>query len=90
MCIRDSKNPIGLEPEDTVTGSGTRGQLYDGYIHYGKLTSEQEPDLATLPREGALVGRGSFAAFAAFRANVARREAEALRLGLRKQVAPHR
>ncbi len=84
------KNPIGLEPEDTVTGSGTRGQLYDGYIHYGKLTSEQEPDLATLPREGALVGRGSFAAFAAFRANVARREAEAFRLGLRKQVAPHR
>lgn len=66
-------NPLGLERDDEVVGTGTRGQLYDGYIHYGKLTSEGRPSDAVLTREDKVVGR----ALQAFRARIDRAEARA-------------
>lgn len=48
-------NPLGEEPEDSV-GGGTRGELYDGYIHYGKLTSEQRPEDTTFTLDSELGG----------------------------------
>jgi hypothetical protein len=41
-------NPLGREPEESVGTGGLRGELYDGYIHYGRLTSERKPTQATL------------------------------------------
>lgn len=66
-------NPLGLERDDEVVGTGTRGQLYDGYIHYGKLTSEGRPDDAVLTRADKVVGR----ALRAFRARIDRAETSA-------------
>jgi hypothetical protein len=66
-------NPLGLEPDEEVIGTGTRGQLYDGYIHYGKLTSEGRPRDAVLTREDKVVGR----ALQAFRARIDRAESHA-------------
>lgn len=86
-------NPFGAETEDTVGVGGKRSDLYDGYIHYGTLTSEKRPFDATLSRDDvAHDGKGAkdllgpvglaespaLRAFADFRANVARRENEAL------------
>jgi hypothetical protein len=50
-------NPLGEEMEGQV-GGGTRGQLYDGYIHYGVLTSERRPTSATLTRGDETDGTG--------------------------------
>lgn len=47
MC---ETNPFGLEPE-ARTSTGSRGETYDGYIHYGKLTSEQHPEDTTFQRD---------------------------------------
>lgn len=66
-------NPLGLEPDEEVIGTGTRGQLYDGYIHYGKLTSEGRPRDAVLTRDDKVVGR----ALQAFRARIDRAETRA-------------
>lgn len=67
-------NPLGLEPDEEVVGSGTRGQLYDGYIHYGKLTSEARPNDAVLTRKDGVIGR----TLEAFRARIDRAESAAL------------
>lgn len=64
-------NPVGREPEESV-GGGTRGELYDGYIHYGKLTSERKPTQSTLSRGEVVDG-----SFAAFRARIEARERDA-------------
>jgi hypothetical protein len=48
------ENPFGLEPEER-TSSGSRAETYDGYIHYGRLTSEQSPSDTTFDREIAVV-----------------------------------
>lgn len=76
-------NPLGEEMEDRV-GGGTRGQLYDGYIHYGQLTSEKRPTSATLSRgddatdgdEGGKPGSSVAAKVAAYRARVAAKESQ--------------
>lgn len=74
-----AENPLGLEDDDAVLGQGKRRDLYDGYIHYGKLTSEARPDDATLDRDLPVVGRTAKdragAALAAFRARIDRAEA---------------
>ncbi len=51
-------NPVGLEPEGRVghNNDGTRAELYDGYIHYGKLTSERRPYDTSLSRDGSSQG----------------------------------
>ena len=46
-------NPIALEPDDE--GFGHRSDVYDGYIHYGNLTSERRPNETTLSREDAVI-----------------------------------
>ncbi|MBX3187009.1 MAG: hypothetical protein KF819_08345 [Labilithrix sp.] len=80
-------NPIQDEPEQTVGVGGTRGEVYDGYIHYGKLTSERRPGDTKLSRAGASPSDGARAASSldatsarilAFRATIERREREAL------------
>lgn len=75
-------NPVGLENDSSVLGSGTLGELYDGYIHYGTLTSERRPKDATLAREltrpaGAASATEIGRAFQTFRSHVDRREREA-------------
>jgi len=52
------ENPVGLELEGRVghDNDGTRAQLYDGYIHYGKLTSERSPSSTALTRDGSAAG----------------------------------
>ncbi|MBS2016084.1 MAG: hypothetical protein JST00_24600 [Deltaproteobacteria bacterium] len=75
-------NPLGEEREDTVGVGGTRGDLYDGYIHYGLVTSERRPSEATLSRELGAKGMKEMASLAAFRERIARREKTAL--GLRR------
>jgi hypothetical protein len=67
------QNPLGLELETDVGGDGgTHAQLFDGYIHYGKLTSEDRPKDSGLTRD--LRGRR----LDDFRARIARRERNAL------------
>lgn len=60
-------NPLGIELDTGVTGIGTRGELYDGYVHYGKLTSEIRPGDTTFTlrsaKSGGALPRGSFQAF---------------------------
>lgn len=75
------ENPLGAEPEESI-GGGTRAELYDGYIHYGKLTSERRPTQTTLSAgEGVVAG----AALVAFRARIEQRERAALsRLRVRR------
>jgi hypothetical protein len=81
-------NPLGAEDEQTV-GGGKRGELYDGYIHYGKLTSERRPKDTILAREGtsgsATNGTEStnaqVRALAAFRARIEKKERSALAAG---------
>ncbi|MDF2692343.1 MAG: hypothetical protein K0S65_726 [Labilithrix sp.] len=81
-------NPFGLEPE-ARTSSGTRAETYDGYIHYGKLTSEESPDQTTFVRDlpiqdetasrRNIAGLGStFAHFRGVRARVEAKERAAL------------
>lgn len=73
-------NPLGVELETEVTESaGKRAEMYDGYIHYGVLTSEEEPSKATLElrSSGSPSGRGG-SRFAQYRAAVAAREAAVL------------
>ena len=48
-------NPFGLEPEMEAS-SGTRAETYDGYIHYGKLTSEKNPEQTTFVRDLPITG----------------------------------
>jgi hypothetical protein len=76
-------NPLGEELEDSVGVGGTRAQLYDGYIHYGVLTSEKRPTEATLSRGDATSGTGGFgsgselaANLETFRARIAAREGQ--------------
>ena len=77
-------NPLGEEFEANVGANGTRGQLYDGYIHYGKLTSERRPGSTSLPRgdeeadgdEGGKTASPIFAKVASWRARVAAKEAQ--------------
>jgi hypothetical protein len=74
-------NPLGEEMDGQV-GGGTRGQLYDGYIHYGQLTSERRPTSTTLSRgdeadgdQGGKQGSQLAAKLASWRARVAAKEA---------------
>ena len=55
-------NPVGEEPE-TSLGSGTRAELYDGYIHYGKLTSERNPEETQLSPEDEVAAGKSLRSF---------------------------
>lgn len=74
-------NPLGEEMEAQV-GGGTRGQLYDGYIHYGQLTSERRPTNTNLSRgdeadtdQGGKPASELAAKLASWRARVAAKEA---------------
>lgn len=86
-------NPLGEEPEDSV-GGGTRAELYDGYIHYGPLTSERRPKDTKLSRDSEVLGgSGSSqgmaaraAAIAAFRERVAEKEKRAVAAGALRRV----
>jgi hypothetical protein len=69
-------NPLG-EDQETSIGGATRGEMYDGYIHYGRLTSERSPTDATLSRDVDVLGEG----VAAFRARIERRERAAIASG---------
>lgn len=69
-------NPLGHEPEESVGAGGTRGELYDGYIHYGRLTSERKPTQSTLSHGEVIDG-----SFASFRARIEAREREAIASG---------
>lgn len=77
-------NPLGEEMESQVGAGGTRAQLYDGYIHYGQLTSERSPKKATLTRgDDATSGPGGASGgialaekLASFRARIGAREAQ--------------
>ena len=71
------KNPLGDEPED-FTGGGTRGELYDGYIHYGKLTSERRPADTTFSRDSETAATRSIGEF---RARIQQRERRAIESG---------
>lgn len=75
-------NPFGEESEETVGVGGSRADLYDGYIHYGTLTSERRPTEATLSREMTAKGLREMAGLEAFRARIARNERSAL--GIRR------
>jgi hypothetical protein len=82
-------NPVGQEPDDTVGAGGTRGQLYDGYIHYGKLTSERRPRDTKFERDGEVLSSGSASSVGAtlsrvlaFRARIEEREREAIAAGV--------
>ncbi len=73
-------NPLGAELDPQVTGSGARNELYDGYIHYGKLTSEIRPrDTTFAPQSGANDATSQRGSFQAFRDRVHVLEGEALR-----------
>lgn len=72
-CVQ---NPLEDETDGSL-GEGTLGQLYDGYIHYGKLTSERRPTDATISRDDDVLGKS----LAAFRARVERRERAAFAAG---------
>lgn len=52
------ENPFGLEPE-LRSSRGTRAETYDGYIHYGKLTSEKSPDDTTFGRDSEVGKEGA-------------------------------
>lgn len=89
-------NPLGEEPEDSV-GGGTRRELYDGYIHYGALTSERRPKDTKLSRDSEVLGgSGSSqdmgahaAAIVAFRERVEQKEKRAIATGaLRRARGP--
>ncbi len=64
-----AKNPLADLDETSIRGGGTMGQLYDGYIHYGKVTSEREPSDTTLSPDDDVLG----SALIAFRARIERR-----------------
>lgn len=67
-------NPFGEKREDMVGVGGTRGDLYDGYIHYGALTSERRPSDTTLSRDLDAKAMKDMAGLEAFRARIAPRE----------------
>lgn len=71
-------NPFGVEREGPP-GSGTRAESYDGYIHYGKLTSEERPSDTTFSRDIPVVtkkaGAGGAALAQRVRAHLAQVEA---------------
>lgn len=69
-------NPLGAE-RDGFEGLGTRGESYDGYLHYGVLTQEQKPAATTMSKDDAVIAD----ALQAFTARVRRNEREALRAG---------
>ena len=75
-------NPFGEESDETVGVGGSRSDLYDGYIHYGTLTSERRPSEATLSRELGAKGMKEMAGLEAFRARIAKKERSAL--GIRR------
>ena len=82
-------NPVGQEPDDTVGAGGTRAQLYDGYVHYGKLTSERRPNDTKFERDGEVLssgptpsGRTALERLLAFRARIEQREREAIAAGV--------
>jgi hypothetical protein len=82
-CVQ---NPIGIEGDEDVGVGGLRGELYDGFIYYGRLTSEQEPDQATLSSKGNVTGK----ALRAFRDRMRAKETAALRSGLLRTAHPGR
>ncbi len=45
------ENPFGLEFEDRAINTGTRAATYDGYVHYGLLTPQDEPDTTSFRRD---------------------------------------
>ncbi len=71
-------NPFGVEREGPP-GSRTRAESYDGYIHYGKLTSEERPSDTTFWRDIPVVtkkaGAGGAALAQRVRAHLAQVEA---------------
>jgi len=67
-------NPLGRETDLSVVGAGTRADLYDGYIFYGKLTPETQPKTATLKRDDASLA----ARFSRFRERIVQREGAAI------------
>jgi len=70
-------NPIGDEIEDTE--GGKRSVVYDGYIHYGQLTSEKKPSTTALSKDDVVFEPATTGgAFAAFRARIAAKEANAI------------
>jgi hypothetical protein len=83
-------NPVGEEMEETVGAGGRRADVYDGYILYGKLTSEKKPSQTELSRETPVIGgkpqdhapQGqdgvTGGAIATFRSHLERRERGAL------------
>jgi len=62
-------NPLGEELEDRTGAGGTRKDAYDGYIHYGALTSERNPSDTTYSRDSGMVAK-----LRAFRASLERNE----------------
>lgn len=50
------ENPVGQELEGTLGAGGRRAQLYDGYIHYGKVTSERRPSDTNLDKGAEILG----------------------------------
>lgn len=78
-CVQ---NPLGLEADEGVAGEALRGELYDGYLHYGKLTSEAHPKDATLSSKSGGPNAASVSprvlALQSFRERVERREERAL------------
>lgn len=77
------KNPLAAQ-FDEVSG-GTRGETYDGYIHYGKLTSEAKPLATRLSKDsGAKDAKADMISEEAmkiriFRARIVEREHRALK-----------
>ncbi len=71
-------NPLGAELDSQVTGSGTRRELYDGYVHYGKLTSEIPPGDTTFA-QSENAPPGASGAFRVYRDRIDALERDALR-----------
>ncbi len=53
------ENPFGAEMEELLGTPGRRFEVYDGYIHYGKLTSEKKPEKTGLSRTRDVAGRAA-------------------------------
>ncbi len=75
-------NPLGKELEDMATRGGTRGESYDGYLHYGNLTSEMRPGDTKLSRStpvaDATTQSNRSRSLQSFRARIDRKERAAI------------
>lgn len=67
-------NPLGRETDLSVAGAGTRADLYDGYIFYGKLTPETQPKTTNLKRDEASLS----VRYAEFRERIVQKERSAI------------